>query len=84
MLDDVAASLDSITEHEIGAVLTGALADRTRIVVAQRTATAARADLVVWLQDGAIRARGTHERLWAQPAYRALFGVDAEAGGGSR
>lgn len=80
VLDDVAASLDAVTEHEIGAVLTGPLADRTRIIVAQRAATAARADLVVWLEAGRIRARGTHEELWEQPAYRSLF--DADTGDG--
>ncbi|HEV2061814.1 MAG TPA: ABC transporter ATP-binding protein [Solirubrobacteraceae bacterium] len=84
VLDDVAASLDSVTEHEIGAVLTGELGDRTRIVVAHRVATAARADLVVWLADGGIRARGTHDQLWAQPDYRALFGFAPGSNGDGR
>src|SRR5207248_2365946 len=53
VLDDVAASLDTVTEHHISQVLTGALADRTRIVVAHRASTAARADFVVWLDRGA-------------------------------
>jgi ATP-binding cassette subfamily B protein len=73
VLDDVAASLDTVTEHHIGAVLTGALADRTRIVIAQRASTAGRADAVVWLQDGGIRAYAPHEQLWLDPDYRALF-----------
>jgi ATP-binding cassette subfamily B protein len=73
VLDDVAASLDTVTEHHIGAVLTGALADRTRIVIAQRASTAARADAVVWLEDGGIRAYAPHEQLWLDPDYRALF-----------
>jgi ATP-binding cassette subfamily B protein len=73
VLDDVAASLDTVTEHHIGAVLTGALGDRTRIVVAQRASTAARADAVVWLEDGGIRAYAPHEQLWLDPDYRALF-----------
>jgi ATP-binding cassette subfamily B protein len=73
VLDDVAASLDTVTEHHIGAVLTGALADRTRIVIAQRASTAARADAVVWLEGGGIRAYAPHEQLWLDPDYRALF-----------
>jgi ATP-binding cassette subfamily B protein len=73
VLDDVAASLDTVTEHHIGAVLTGALADRTRIVIAQRTSTAARADTVIWLEDGSIRAHAHHEQLWEDAEYRALF-----------
>ena len=52
VLDDVAASLDTVTEHHIAKVLTGALAGRTRIVVAHRASTASRADVVVWLDGG--------------------------------
>jgi ATP-binding cassette, subfamily B, bacterial len=73
ILDDVAASLDTMTEHEIAAALTGALADSTRIVVAHRASTAARADLVVWLVAGRLRAVAAHDRLWADRDYRALF-----------
>jgi ATP-binding cassette subfamily B protein len=73
ILDDVAASLDTVTEHEISKVLAGALADRTRIVVAHRASTAARADLVVWLDAGRLRGLALHEQLWDDPEYRALF-----------
>src|SRR5205823_4710137 len=45
VLDDVAASLDTVTEHHISNILTEAFADRTRIVVAHRASTAARSDL---------------------------------------
>jgi ATP-binding cassette subfamily B protein len=79
VLDDVAASLDTITEHHISAVLTGALADRTRIVIAHRASTAARTDAVIWIEDGRIRAYAPHEQLWHDVAYRALFEVDEEA-----
>lgn len=73
VLDDVAASLDTVTEHQIHRVLTGALADRTRLVVAHRASTAARADLVVWLDEGRVRAVAPHAQLQADPDYRALF-----------
>lgn len=76
VLDDVAASLDSVTEHHISKVLTGALADRTRIVVAHRASTASRADLVVWLDGGGIRAAAPHAQLWRDSAYRTLFAPD--------
>jgi ATP-binding cassette subfamily B protein len=81
VLDDVAASLDTITEHHISAVLTGALGDRTRIVLAHRASTAARADVVIWLEDGRIRAYAAHEQLWHDADYRALFEVHDEAAG---
>lgn len=73
VLDDVAASLDTITEHHISRVLTGALADRTRLIVAHRASTAARADLVVWLDHRGVRAVAPHQELWRDPDYRALF-----------
>ncbi|MGW0550839.1 ABC transporter ATP-binding protein [Streptomyces altiplanensis] len=73
VLDDVAASLDTVTEHHISRVLTGALAGRTRLVVTHRASTAARADLVVWLDRGGVRGRGTHRDLWSEPGYRAAF-----------
>ncbi|MEV8308205.1 ABC transporter ATP-binding protein [Streptomyces flavidovirens] len=73
VLDDVAASLDTVTEHHISQALTGALADRTRLVVTHRASTAARAQYVVWLAGGRIRAQGTHDRLWNDPGYRAVF-----------
>jgi ATP-binding cassette subfamily B protein len=73
VLDDVAASLDTVTEHHISRVLATALHDRTRIVVAHRASTAARADLVVWLHEGGVRAVGPHSQLWLEPEYRALF-----------
>jgi ATP-binding cassette subfamily B protein len=76
VLDDVAASLDTVTEHQISQVLTGELSDRTRIVVAHRASTAARADAVVWLDDGAIRAIAPHHELWQEHDYRALFEAD--------
>ncbi len=73
VLDDVAASLDTVTEHHIRQVLTGALADRTRLVVAHRASTAAHADLVVWLADGQVRCVAPHHELWREPAYRDVF-----------
>lgn len=73
VFDDVVASLDTVTEHEISRVLTGALAGRTRIIVAQRASTAARADAVVWLDGGIVRAMAPHASLWVEAGYRALF-----------
>ena len=73
ILDDVAASLDTVTEHNISQVLTGALSDRTRLVVAHRASTAARADRVVWLDGGRVRGVAPHDELWTDEGYRALF-----------
>lgn len=74
VFDDVAASLDTVTEHHILRVLTEELSGTTRLIVANRASTAARADLVVWLEGGRVRATAPHRLLWAVDAYRAVFG----------
>ncbi len=79
VLDDVAASLDTVTEHKITTALTTAMGDRTRVIVAQRASTAARADLVIWLEAGRVRATGTHTQLCQDPDYRGIFGVEQAA-----
>lgn len=88
VLDDATSSLDAVTEQQIGAVLTntvptdyGALAlkgrGQTRLIIAHRAATAARTDLVAWLDQGRVRSLRPHRELWRDPDYRALFGADA-------
>ncbi|MGP3990066.1 ATP-binding cassette domain-containing protein [Streptomyces sp. 3N207] len=84
VLDDATSSLDTVTELKVTRALVGAggadggnggaVGPRTRLVVAHRASTAARADLTAWLDGGRIRALAPHEQLWERPAYRALFG----------
>ncbi|GGO76717.1 ABC transporter ATP-binding protein [Nonomuraea cavernae] len=78
VLDDATSSLDTVTEREVGRALSDGPGGRTRLVVAHRLATAARADQVVWLEDGAVRGRGPHRELWRDPAYRAVFQGDLQ------
>jgi ATP-binding cassette, subfamily B, bacterial len=73
VLDDATSSLDMVTEMQISRTLTDG-GDRTRLVVTHRRSTAARADLVVWLDRGRIRAQGPHHHLWTNPDYRKVFG----------
>jgi ATP-binding cassette subfamily B protein len=73
VLDDATSSLDMVTEMQISRALTQYHGRRTRLIVTHRAAMAARADLVVWLVRGRIRATGTHQRLWEDPEYRAVF-----------
>ena len=75
VLDDATSSLDMVTEMQISRTLTnGTLGRVTRLITTHRVSTAARADLVVWLENGRVRAVGPHERLWSDPAYRKVFG----------
>jgi ATP-binding cassette subfamily B protein len=74
ILDDVATSLDTVTEHHISQLLlAGPLAQRTRLIVARRVSTAAAADFVVWLEGGGVRAVGPHAELWRDPGYREVL-----------
>lgn len=73
ILDDVAASLDTVTEHHIAEALTSTHSDRTRIVTAHRASTASRADFVIWLDGGTVRAVAPHRDLWQDVDYRTLF-----------
>ncbi|WP_149263609.1 ABC transporter ATP-binding protein [Actinomadura sp. K4S16] len=77
VLDDATSSLDTVTELQITDALLDRFADRTRLIVAHRASTAARADLVVWLDGGRVRRTAPHEVLWADPDYRAVFGGTA-------
>ncbi|MEO3813697.1 ATP-binding cassette domain-containing protein [Sphaerisporangium sp. B11E5] len=77
ILDDATSSLDTVTEHQVARALTERLRGRTRLIVAHRAATASRADLVVWLDGGRVRGRGTHDELWKDPEYRAIFEITA-------
>jgi ATP-binding cassette subfamily B protein len=72
VLDDATSSVDMVTEMRIGAALAAA-GGRTRLVVTHRLSTAARADLVVWLEDGRVRAVAPHEELWEDEDYREVF-----------
>ncbi|MFF3866094.1 ABC transporter ATP-binding protein [Micromonospora sp. NPDC001898] len=80
ILDDATSSLDTVTEHRIARAVAGQPGERTRLVVTHRVATAAGADLVAWLDGGRLRALAPHRRLWADPAYRAVFHADGHGG----
>ncbi|GAA2972922.1 ABC transporter ATP-binding protein [Streptomyces enissocaesilis] len=73
VFDDALSNLDTATEAQISAALERTMADTTRLVVARRAATAARADLVAWLEHGTLRALAPHTALLQDPAYRAVF-----------
>lgn len=78
VLDDATSSLDTATEVKVAQALERLLAGRTSMVVAYRAATAARADLVAWLDAGRIRALAPHQVLWSDPGYRAVFAADQD------
>lgn len=63
ILDEATSALDNGTERELQVAL-GALAQgRTTLTIAHRLTTLAEADEVVFLDDGRVVERGTHESL---------------------
>ncbi|MGH3935885.1 MAG: ABC transporter ATP-binding protein [Pseudonocardiaceae bacterium] len=76
ILDDATSSLDTVTERQVGTVLTTGGQGQTRLIIAHRAATAARTDLVAWLDRGKVRSLRPHAELWRDPNYRALFGSE--------
>ncbi|MEV0118470.1 ABC transporter ATP-binding protein [Streptomyces sp. NPDC050844] len=75
ILDDAMSSLDTVTEHHIAEALLHRTPHRSRLIIAHRATTAARADTVAWLHEGRIRAVGRHEELWERAEYREVFGA---------
>ncbi len=75
VLDDATSSLDTVTEMLVARAIISELSGLTRLIVAHRATTAARADLVAWLDGGRIRALAPHGELWADREYRAIFGA---------
>ncbi|ULR55206.1 ATP-binding cassette domain-containing protein [Streptomyces deccanensis] len=75
VLDDALSSLDTLTEHDITDALLRPTTGGSRLLIAHRVTTAARADTVVWLESGRVRAVGPHTELWRSAEYRELFGT---------
>ncbi|MEU9187056.1 ABC transporter ATP-binding protein [Streptomyces sp. NPDC048484] len=74
ILDDALSSLDTVTEHHVTEALFRNKPGCSRLIVAHRASTAARADTVAWLDGGRVRAVGRHDELWTRAEYRRVFG----------
>lgn len=73
ILDDATSSVDPTIEADILAALRRELST-TLLVVAYRLSTIRLADRVIFLQDGAVKATGTHDELLArEPGYAAII-----------
>lgn len=63
ILDDATSAVDVHREQEIHGALKALMAGRTTLIIAHRLSTISLADRVVFMQDGKVRADGTHQRL---------------------
>ncbi len=55
--------MDTYTEEEILRRLRGVMRQRTSLIVSHRVSTVRDADLILVLEHGRIRERGTHDEL---------------------
>lgn len=82
ILDDATSALDLRTEAALYQALDTDYADATKIIIAQRIATARRADRIAVLSEGSIAALGTHEQLLERSEiYREICASQEKKGG---
>jgi ATP-binding cassette, subfamily B, bacterial len=79
VLDDATSAVDPAVEARILDALRDGERPATVVVIAYRQATISLADEVVWLENGEVLARGSHEQLLAEvPGYLALVRAYSE------
>lgn len=79
LLDEATASMDAINESEITESLKELMEGKTLIVVAHHLKTITSADQIIVLEEGEVRAVGTHEKLYhSNRLYRHLYNLQLE------
>ena len=74
ILDDSTSALDFKTESKVRKVLKENFENTTSIIIGQRVASVAEADLILILNEGRCIALGSHEELMKEsPLYKEIF-----------
>jgi ATP-binding cassette subfamily B protein len=81
VFDDSTAAIDAATEQRIRSAMRKYAADRVTIIVAHRLSSLMHADQILFVENGQIVERGTHEELLAAGGrYKALYDLQVRPG----
>ena len=82
VFDDSTAAVDAATERRIRNALKDFVEERAVIVIAHRLTSLMHADEILFVEDGRIVERGSHDELMAgDTRYRRLYELQARSGG---
>lgn len=74
ILDEATSSVDTRTEAEISKAMNELMSGRTSFVIAHRLSTIRDADMILYMANGNITEKGTHDELLAKGgAYASLY-----------
>ncbi|MBY5568399.1 ABC transporter ATP-binding protein [Rhizobium leguminosarum] len=81
VFDDSTAAIDAATEQRIRGAMRRYAADRVTIIVAHRLSSLMHSDQILFVEDGRIVERGTHEALLSLGGrYKALYDLQVRPG----
>jgi len=81
VFDDSTAAIDAATEQRIRSAMRQFAKDRVTIVIAHRLSSLMHADQILFVENGEIVERGTHEELLAKGGrYKALYDLQVRPG----
>ncbi|MFZ4388092.1 MAG: ABC transporter ATP-binding protein, partial [Chthoniobacterales bacterium] len=76
LLDEATSALDSVSETQIQLALEELVKGKTVIAIAHRLSTVQKADRIILIEEGEVRAEGTHRELLASSeAYSTLHNL---------